>query len=73
MLYILKNHRVNHEQNQYIMFDDIEQLKHTVEMTPDRANYMLESYEMLRVSPLEAKHMLNFKETDAGEFYPLPF
>jgi hypothetical protein len=69
----MKNHRVTHEKNEYILFDDVEQLQTKTITTPEKANKLLDCFEMLAVSPLGAHHMMNFKEVEKGLFYPLPF
>ncbi|ANS04889.1 hypothetical protein [uncultured Mediterranean phage] len=73
MIYIMKNHRIDFEKNQYILFDDVEHTRATMEGTPAKATALTEMFEMTAVSPLDVWKMMDFNKVEPGVFYPLPF
>jgi hypothetical protein len=70
---ILKNHRTTNEKFQYILFDEDEKTMSRIETTPEKVKSFCERHVIESISPLDAMPMLNYKELDFGEFFPLPF
>lgn len=70
---ILKNNRVTHEKNEYIFFDDNEQIKAKAVLLPSSAKILAENYDFEPISPIQAMNKFNFRSVSLSDIIPLPF
>ena len=73
MLLILKNNRIDHKRNEYILFDTEGQEKSKINLKPSNAKILAEQYNMFSISPMDAMKYFRYKEVEFGLFIPLCF
>ncbi|MCK4500361.1 hypothetical protein KAU11_07680 [Candidatus Babeliales bacterium] len=72
-LIIIKNCRITHETNEYLIINTEDNLMYKKEMTPTKAYEFVEHLEAVAVAPI---HLVgkDYKLVDYKDFlYPLPF
>ena len=72
-LRIIKNHRITHETNEYLILNTEDNTLYKKELTPKRAKEFAEKLEAVPTPPIYLLHY-KYREVTAKEFsFPLPF
>jgi len=73
MLYVRSIKDSKKSKSRFIMFDTNEKTRCTVEKKPEKIIKFLQGHTFNLISTEDSKPMMEYKELDLSEFWPLPF